>query len=665
MATIGEALEGLPGAVRTGATRRLRFAAYQRIFELAEVNLGRIEVDGLERLLTTTEAGAAQMSQAELLTFLNAIARSSEQARNVLHALGRLSDQRVTAVIGGRQLSAMAEAATLLRNLRSRDVDLIWDIWSGNSFSLHAADFERFLSRIAVHPDERQIVALEVLHRPDQLVTPAGVAQALEKSELSNDVIRGLDRLYGALEAMPADTIMNTVTRQHIRRFLLFLGHLHPARAAEIAERNQFEILLEVVVHLDDRFLQSLLDQQQFMQLLQSPNLLQLVRNEGGANLQRLLEGFFRIRRVPGALDLQISVQEAEAFLAQVSRQPTEQQRLLMEVALGRHSERPAGEPSLPPTQSFSAASQEAIALRAQADVLERESVELQRRAGAKLNDAILAERTGATRRRVDRLLEEAVNLERQAQAQLKQARSEWSRANAIEAGTSPPTELPGGADLDAIDFERAVRPEGYSRIGIPPFQEIEATLSRQMRQIFQSRSGNRVVFRVDDAGTSNFMRIDASGNLTIDIATLPANRDYLHLNFGSFERALEFLGMRDLSRGARIVVFEVPEGWVGSMRSAAIPERAATSVDPLLSRQPQLVDVTYAHDQLAVSRQQLDALNQAIIPRSGRVLEISRGTDGMMHVRDPLGQFNVRFPGRIVGDRVVVEGTVEFNPPE
>jgi hypothetical protein len=658
MATIGEALEGLPGAVRTGVTRRLRFTAYQRIFELAEVNIGRIEVDGLERLLETTEAGTAQMSQAELLSFLNAIARSSEQARNVLYALGRLSDQRVTAVIGGRQLSSMAEAATLLRNLRSRDVDLIWDVWSGNSFSLHAADFERFLSRIAAHPDEQQIVALEVLHRPDQLVTPAGVAQALEKSGLSNDVIRGLDRLYGALEAIPADTIMNTVTRQHIRRFLFFLGRLHPARAAEIAERNQFEILLEVVVHLDDRFLQSLLDQQQFMLLLESSNLLRFIISEGGTNTQRLLEGAFRIRAISGASEYQIAVREAEAFLGQVSRQSAAEQRLLVDVALGRHPGRTAVEPLLPPPTPISTASREAIALRAQAVDLERQAMELQQRAAARLNDGIVAHRSGAARGRIDRILDEAVALERQSRARSAEAGTRRSDADALEAGTRSPTELPGGEDIEALDIESTARSDGIFRTPISPFQEMQAALYRQMRRIFQSSSGNRVVFRVDAGSTSRFIEIDAVGNLRI---RLPPDRGYLHVNFGSLERALEFLGKRDLSRRARIVVFEVREDWLEAVRSAAIPETGTGA----LRGNTQLVDVTYAHEQLAVPEHLLNEFNQAIVPRSGRILDIRQGPDGLMYIADPHGQFNVRFPGRIVGDRVVVEGEVIFNPPE
>lgn len=496
----------------------------------------------------------------------------------------------------------------------------------------------------------------------------------LTEVELSGSASQGLERFVVATEAvgMSEEATLAVLDRalgsaSQATRFLESLNRLDNTMVRQLAESNHFPAFLDVLERVDSRFFQTLLDQQQFMQLLQSPNLLQLVRNEGGANLQRLLEGPFRIRRVPGALDYQISVQEAEAFLAQVSRQPTEQQRLLMDVALGRHSGRPAGEPLLPPTQSFSAASQEAFALRTQAVSLERQGVELQQRAEARLNDAILAQRSGARRGRVDTILNEAVELERQAQAQLAQARSLRSRADGIEAETTPG--LFSQADVDA--FEPRVEryhpdPEVYpNRFEISPFSEIQSRLLREMRQIFQGRSGGRVVFRVDDVGTSNFMRIDASGNLTIDFATVALERNYLHLNFGSFERALEFLGRRDLSQGARIVVFEVQESWVSSIRSAAIPEGAARSVDPLLSRQPQLVDVTYAHEQLAVPRQQLDALNQAIIPRSGRVLEISRGTDGMMHVRDPLGQFNVRFPGRIAGDRVVVEGAVEFNPPE
>ncbi|QVN21762.1 hypothetical protein [Burkholderia pyrrocinia] len=248
MATIGENLTG--GAIR----RRFEFAMFRRIFELADVGMGAVETDGLERLLSTTEAGAARMSQEDLLAFLNRVATDPGRARRLLNALGRLSDERASALIGGGQLDGLASSSNLLHHLTTGEidhVDRIWDVLSGPSFRLSVADCDAFLGRLARFNDAQQTSALEMLRRPEQLVTPEGIAQALEKGGLDVSVGEGLDRLYGALESAAADTLMRAIPSADMPAYLRWLGSLRQETTNQLAQDGFLEPLASAPHALD------------------------------------------------------------------------------------------------------------------------------------------------------------------------------------------------------------------------------------------------------------------------------------------------------------------------------------------------------------------------------------------------------------------------------
>lgn len=235
LAELGEGLAKAPGAVK----QRFELALYRRIFEVSEIGLGRIETDGLERLLTTTEVGAAQMGRDELLFFLNGLARDPAQARRVLEGLGRLADDRVSALVAGGQLDAFAGANHLLRNLAAHDADMVWELWNSKLFNFKVGDFEAWLGRISHHADDQQLFGLQVLSRPDQLITTEGVTQALDKGGLTNDIVAGLDRLYGAVEdAAVADAIMSGVARDNAQGYLLFLRNLSQENVNRLADQG-------------------------------------------------------------------------------------------------------------------------------------------------------------------------------------------------------------------------------------------------------------------------------------------------------------------------------------------------------------------------------------------------------------------------------------------
>ncbi|MCG5072064.1 hypothetical protein [Paraburkholderia tagetis] len=245
MATLGEGLSA--GAIG----RRFEFAMFRRVFELADIGMGSVETDGLERLLSTTEAGAARMSQEELLAFLNRVVLDKGRARQLLNALGRLTDERASALIGGGQLDGLASSSNLLHHLTTGDVNRIWDVLAGPSFRLSAADCDAFLGRLAHFNDAQQISALEMLRRPEQLVTPEGIAQALEKGGLDVGVGEGLDRLYGALESAAADTLMRAIPSADAPGYLRWLGAQRQEIVNQLAQDGYLEPLASAPHALD------------------------------------------------------------------------------------------------------------------------------------------------------------------------------------------------------------------------------------------------------------------------------------------------------------------------------------------------------------------------------------------------------------------------------
>jgi len=184
-------------------------------------------------------------------------------------------------------------------------------------------------------------------------------------------------------------------------------------------------------------------------------------------------------------------------------------------------------------------------------------------------------------------------------------------QAAELERGAASATaDFPTAEEADAL-FERA-RSGDLVRVPLAQAERQPGLLARLVRPLLRSRSGNRVVFRVEGGGSRRLISIGPGNNLTV------ARGAGIDLNFGSYERAVEFL-TRHRGPGARIVAFEVDEAWVRSLRSVAIPEKGTGA----LAGQTRLVDVRFADDQLQLPARLIDELERFIIPGSGRVLEI------------------------------------------
>lgn len=140
----------------------------------------------------------------------------------------------------------------------------------------------------------------------------------------------------------------------------------------------------------------------------------------------------------------------------------------------------------------------------------------------------------------------------------------------------------------------------------------IEAGLTQNGLPGFYSTSGNFInVFRVEGANNTRLL-INESGQVAI------LGDKMLFLNFGSRERALEFLSKR-LGQGmpdATIKSFSVQKSFIDELRASAVLESEAAA-NP---GRPLVVDITKAADQFGLRAEQIEELNRAIILGSGKV---------------------------------------------
>lgn len=260
------------------------------------------------------------------------------------------------------------------------------------------------------------------------------------------------------------------------------------------------------------------------------------------------------------------------------------------------------GGASLLQRQAGAALRTDAASLEQQIAGLRREAEELERSAATlketRPDRAGRMQQLAAQRRRVaDALIGDVEDLRRQAAE--------------FESGSRSATaDLPGPEDLDLLLAEARTETE-VLRIPLARAERDPRLLPRLLRPLLQSRTGNRVVFRAEGGAGRQLVQVGEGGSVTLTRGTT------IYLNFGSYERAVEFLKK---GRG-RIVAFEVDEAWVQSARSAAIPEHGTGT---LRGRQPRLVDIRFAEDQMEIPSSLIDELQQFIIPGSGRMVEVT-----------------------------------------
>ncbi|MFL6656758.1 MAG: HYD1 signature containing ADP-ribosyltransferase family protein [Massilia sp.] len=263
------------------------------------------------------------------------------------------------------------------------------------------------------------------------------------------------------------------------------------------------------------------------------------------------------------------------------------------------------GEPTLQQRQRAGALHEQADGLAQRSNAALDQAIETAARARAAA--AYNPRRAAALHAAAEAQLQEAINLDNQATARRQEA------AEFTSGRRSPLADLPGPDDLlNQID---TLAPEASGLVNVPlsAVETNPALLERMARMLVSGEHGGRMVFRVESERSRSLVSVDAAGNVTV------AGGASVHVNFGSFERAVEFV--LDSARGnARIFAFEVDEAWVRSARSAAIPEHETAALG---GRQPRLVDVRFADDQMEIPPGLIGELNRFIIPGSGMQFEI------------------------------------------
>jgi hypothetical protein len=336
---------------------------------------------------------------------------------------------------------------------------------------------------------------------------------------------------------------------------------------------------------------------------------LEVVNGLEGPAVRQLLEGTF------GGSSLELA-----RFLARLSRYTADQQRAVVRLLLDLGIE--AGAPQAGAGGQSLLQRQFAASLRIQASGVAQEAERLQQQATALRRQADTTQTWNPDR--AARLRERAEALQREAATLRTQVEGLQREAGQVSGGQAVTPALPGPADVEQM-FGQA-RAETLIRIPLSEIERNPEAIERLVRPIFRSRSGNRVVFRVEggaspQARSQDLIHIDAQGQVRLTRATL-------NVNFGVFERAIEFI--LEHRPGARLKVFEVSEDWFQSLRSGSIPERgvpAAPSLPRLqdIQGQPRTVDIRFAEDQLQIPPNLVDEFERFIIPGSGRTVEIGR----------------------------------------
>lgn len=254
---------------------------------------------------------------------------------------------------------------------------------------------------------------------------------------------------------------------------------------------------------------------------------------------------------------------------------------------------------------------QRGAALRSDAASLEREIAALRNEADEMDRTAAAAgagnpERAVRLRRRADQRRRVATLLQDDV-ADLRRQADEFERG-----ARSATADLPGAEDVEFLVDQARAETE-LIRVPLAVAERNPELLPRLVRGLLQSRRGARVVYRVEGGGSRTLIDVAANGDVAI------TRGQTIYLNFGSPERALEFV-TQNRGTGARVVAFEVDEQWVQSLRSAAIPE---FRTGPLAGRQPRLVDIRFAEDQMEIPSSLIDELVQFIVPGSGRSVEV------------------------------------------
>ena len=214
-----------------------RVTIHREILELAEANVSREAVDGLERLV---RVGAARLGDDAVATMLQQARRTPQRIDPWLRYLAGVDDAAVEALASRpNQLRALldAEAATALAMRRTAaEVNRLL----GQRFAHAVNDLDAFAARLNRLTPALADQVLEALAARGTGVTPRAMLRAAELGEtLDEQLLGGLERLLqGGTEPARVDAVLDVLTREQLGPFV------RGAHSADTAALTQMRELI-------------------------------------------------------------------------------------------------------------------------------------------------------------------------------------------------------------------------------------------------------------------------------------------------------------------------------------------------------------------------------------------------------------------------------------
>ncbi|MGX2998567.1 hypothetical protein JNUCC64_30610 [Streptomyces sp. JNUCC 64] len=574
--------------------------------------------------------------------------RGAALGRWVAGRIGTASLRRVWAGWLGRRLAAGAAGGALTAGLETFAHDVIQVVTGRGGWS----SVERYLTRISagaalgvVAEFTLQPALRAVLARVPAALAGARETAALLRSggwsgtRLAAALTEGLSRMGTALrEVMDTEVSWRLVTTLHAR-----LGEVLRETGAGIVTRHVLELSRVTMTPAATKGLERFLRTAEVgdprtawetTRLLVAHPDQTVALFEVVAGLDEPVARRFLTETFAGHVRL-------AAFLGRLAGYPPAVQRSAIRVlaVLGIRE----GAPVPTATAEEVLERQFALGARLRAANADAEAERIRRRIAALEGEAERALAAGKQRR--------ALVKRQEAEELGPRLREQEEQAAAIRADAAgrPGDQLPTDPEITAL-IDRLERGAGAPGTGPQawvtlPARKLEAhpeALPWVVRTVFRSRSGHRVVFRVQGGTSSakrsrNLVTVKEDGNVVLR----PDGHD-LYLNFGVYERAVEFLAVN--RKDAQLVVFEIEEEYFRRIRGIATPqvghpakllvEDPVTGVkspfappDELpgitdVRRVPRTVDTRDAVDQLQIPSGQVPELQEFVVPGSGRVVE-------------------------------------------
>lgn len=219
----------------------LRVTIHHEVLELAQANISREAVDGLERLI---RIGATRLGDDAVATLLQQARRTPQRIDPWLRLLAGIDDAAVEALAGRpNQLRALVDADAAMA-LAARRTPTEVNRLLGQRFGHVVADLDAFATRLNRLTPTVADAVLGALATRGTGVTPRALLRASELGEaLDDQFLGGLERLLqGGTNPVRLDGVLDTLTVEQLGPFV------RGAHSAEVTELIQ---MLELISNFE------------------------------------------------------------------------------------------------------------------------------------------------------------------------------------------------------------------------------------------------------------------------------------------------------------------------------------------------------------------------------------------------------------------------------